>query len=170
MEEASAFRDALKGLKSMHDRSWLHSDLKPNNIGVTGKSPLGAVLLDVGSSARVQPGTAGIKATPGSGGTIGYMSPERELEEYDQGEDIWAMGVILYMLTHGHHPWKFSINPWRDEPENEKLRGGFRDCYDATLKEMTSQYETARRSPTEGYIHRTSPCCVASCGWLQNKD
>ena len=56
MEAAAAFRDALVGLKSMHDADWLHRDLKPTNIGIIG-TPARYVLLDVGTSAYLRPGS-----------------------------------------------------------------------------------------------------------------
>lgn len=65
----------------------------------------------------------GVNATlqpePGLIGTVGYLALEFELKEYDQSIDIWAMGIILYHLTYDHHPWKFAINPWCDDKENE---------------------------------------------------
>lgn len=133
----------------MHDQGWLHRDLKPTNIGIVGM-PLRSVLLDIGTSAQ---GTA-LLPEPGCGGTQGYLAPERELEKYDNSVDIWAMGVILYELTYGHHPWKFAINPWREGKENEKLRPAFRKSYQDTIDRMARDYQSARRSPTEGYIHR----------------
>ncbi len=54
-EAASAFRDALLGVKFMHDRGWLHRDLKPTNIGLIG-TPLRSVLLDVGTSRHIPVG------------------------------------------------------------------------------------------------------------------
>jgi hypothetical protein len=62
----------------------------------------------------------------------------------------------IRILTYGRHPWKFAINPWRREPENEKLRKNFRESYDAAVLEMTRDYKTACQSPTKGYIHRSA--------------
>lgn len=45
-------------------------------------------------------------------GTVDKVS---ELKECNNKIDTWAMGVILYYLTYDHHPWKFAINPWRDD-------------------------------------------------------
>ncbi|KAL9014351.1 MAG: hypothetical protein Q9173_001000 [Seirophora scorigena] len=123
MEAAIVFRDALEGLKSMHDGRWLHHDMKPTNIGLVG-SPLRSVLLDVGTSARIQRGVA-LQPEPGARGTVGYLAPELELKEYDFSIDIWAMGVILYELTYGHHPWNFTLNPWREGKKYEMLRPAF---------------------------------------------
>ncbi|KAL8941859.1 MAG: hypothetical protein Q9216_002003 [Gyalolechia sp. 2 TL-2023] len=151
MEAAIAFRDALIGLKFMHDGRWLHRDIKPTNIGLVGW-PLRSVLLDVGTSACIQPGVA-LQPEPGARGTVGYLAHELELEEYDFSIDIWAMGVILYELTYGHHPWKFTLNPWRDGQKYEVLRPAFRESYQNALDIMGRDYNMARRSPTVGFIH-----------------
>ncbi|MCJ1309560.1 hypothetical protein MMC25_003220 [Agyrium rufum] len=98
IEAATAFRSALLGVKVMHDGCWLHQDLKPSNIGLTG-TPRRSVLLDVGTSKRIQAGGS-LRPNPGGAGTIGYLAPERELEDYDQSIDIWAMGIILFELTY----------------------------------------------------------------------
>ena len=152
MEAAGAFREALLAVKVFHDHHWMHRDLKPANIGIIGK-PLRCILLDTGTSVYLKPGH-GLQPNPGHRGTLNYLAPERELGKYDLSVDIWAMGVILYQLTYGHHPWKFAINPWRDEEENEKLRPEFRKSYQDVIDKMTADYQSAHQSPTQGYIHR----------------
>ena len=151
---AAIFRSALEGVKFLHSKNWLHLDLKPANIGVMG-NPGRAVLLDIGHARQLEPGAV-IRPTPDCGGTIGYLAPERELGNYDHLADIWSMGVILYELTHGHHPWKFALNPWRDREENKELRPTFLKSYQAATDRMKNDYGAARQSPPEGYIHRTS--------------
>lgn len=155
MDAAGVFRDALLGVKVMHDQYWLHGDLKPANIGIIGQPPR-SVLLDVGTSARLG-ADATIQPTPGVGGTVGYLAPERELQEYDRSIDIWAMGIIGYELTYGYHPWKYSVNPWREGKENEKLQPLFREDYAEVIKRLARHYQSARLSPTRGYIHRKYP-------------
>ncbi|KAI0453499.1 kinase-like domain-containing protein [Xylaria acuta] len=152
IETAITFRDALAGLQVMHNGGWTHRDLKPTNIGVVG-TPARAVLLDVGTSAYLRHGTT-IKPNPGAVGTIGYLAPELELEDYNHSIDIWAMGVTLYYLTYKHHPWHLALNPWRDGKENEELRPHFRKMYQEAIDKMTIDYNIARQSPTAGYIHR----------------
>lgn len=151
-EAANAFRAALLGIKVMHDGCWLHRDLKPTNIGLIGK-PLYSVLLDTGTSRHIQAGGSLIPE-PGTVGTIGYLAPELELENYDRSIDIWSMGIILFELTYNYHPWKFSINPWRDGEDNEKLRPSFQKTYQNAIDKMARDYKSARSSPVRDYIHR----------------
>ncbi|KAI1420108.1 kinase-like domain-containing protein [Xylaria sp. FL1777] len=152
IEAATAFRTALLGVKVMHDGGWLHRDLKPTNIGLIGK-PVRSVLLDVGTSRHIQAGGSLVPA-PGTVGTIGYLAPELELEDYNHSIDIWSMGIILFELTYNYQPWKFSINPWRDGKDNEKLRPLFQKSYQDAINKMAGDYKSARASPARGYIHR----------------
>src|ERR1700733_10951412 len=131
---ASVFRDALQGLKFLHDNSWLHGDVKPDNIGVTGTPPR-AVLLDLGGALNIR-GRTRLPATPGVGGTVGYLAPEREMQGFDQTADIWAMGGVGDELTYGHHPWRFSVNPSRPGTENERTRPAFDQKYGVALGQL----------------------------------
>ncbi|KAI0185407.1 kinase-like domain-containing protein [Xylaria flabelliformis] len=101
-EAAIAFRSALLGVKVMHDGGWVHSDLKPANIGFIPKS-LHSVLLDTGSSMHIKKDEF-LDHRPGTVGTIGYLAPELEMRCWDHSIDIWSMGVILYQLIIGCLP------------------------------------------------------------------
>lgn len=160
METAAAFRDALEGVKVMHEKRWVHRDLKPANIGLVGNPPR-SVLLDNGTAAYIQPGRM-LRPKPGEIGTVGFLAPELELDDYDHGVDIWAMGVILYYLTYGHHPWNYALNPWRDVKECETLRSSFQKSYQDAINRMTVDYHRARHSPAAGYIHRGCSLCKVS--------
>ncbi|KAI0859240.1 kinase-like domain-containing protein [Xylaria cubensis] len=92
MEAATILREALLGLKFLHDNDWIHKDIKPQNIGVIRSNPPRAVILDVGQAVFLASG-ATLEATPGFGGTVGYLAPEREMTRYDKGADIWSYGV-----------------------------------------------------------------------------
>ncbi|KAI6447275.1 hypothetical protein MCOR17_010587, partial [Pyricularia oryzae] len=76
-EEAQLFRSLLQ-VKVLHDRGWLHGDLKAGNVGIIG-TPQRAVLLDIGNAKHLRPGYH-LGPTPGSGGTVGYIAPKREME------------------------------------------------------------------------------------------
>lgn len=157
MKAAAVFRDALKALKVMHDGNWLHRDLKPANICVF-KTRTRSILLDVGTAAQIEPGGV-LRSEPGCFGTIGYLAPELELDDYDHSIDIWAMGIILYQLTYGHHPWKFAINPWCNEEDNRKVRQAFEKRYVKAVEQMMEDDDDACQSPTAEYLHRR--CCLS---------
>ncbi|KAH8836626.1 hypothetical protein MCOR31_011493 [Pyricularia oryzae] len=132
-EEAQLFRSLLLQVKVLHDRGWLHGDLKPENVGIIG-TPQRAVLLDIGNAKHLRPGCR-LDPIPGSGGIIGYIAPEREMESYDRSIDIWSLGVIGYEITYGYPPWKQPQNSWRRD-RCDSLREAFHKQYDETITKL----------------------------------
>jgi serine/threonine protein kinase len=148
---ASVFRSAMVGTNAMHKIGWLHGDLKPANIGLVG-SPLRAVLLDIGHAAQLGLGFT-LDPTPGRGGTLGYLAPEREMESYGHAVDIWSLGVIGFELTYGFHPWTFAHNPWRDDRrECKDLRPEFDEAYKDAIKALTR--DASEPEPSDQHIQR----------------
>lgn len=164
MVAAIIFRDVLLGLEFLHKNGWLHRDIKPQNIGVTLGSPPRAVILDVGQAEVLALGIK-LQATPGQGGTLGYLAPEREMSHYDHGADIWPMGVIAIELTYGRHPFRFAINPWRPGEQHEEIRPAFHQRYQAAVDKLSNDYRqcvgqnTANRDSS--FIHRKCQFVVA---------
>jgi serine/threonine protein kinase/Flp pilus assembly protein TadD len=95
-------------LQFIHDRKVLHRDLKPSNVLVT---PDGRpMLLDFNLCADPEAADSRL------GGTLPYMPPEQLLalrqdqtaekaESLDARSDIYSLGVILYELFTGRHPF-----------------------------------------------------------------
>lgn len=159
IEAAAVFRDALLGLKFMHNHGWVHCDIKPHNIGVISGR---AVLLDVGQAQFLRSGFT-LPAQPGRGGTVNYLAPEREMTEYNHAVDIWPMGCIGFELTYGYHPLKFAANPWR--PEHEEMRQAFHQRYQEAIDKLLAdhrQYVSQRAADTNNphFIHRKWPLTV----------
>jgi len=98
-----------EGLAAAHELGIVHRDLKPANIMV---SEGGLVkILDFGLARRTADpaGDSGHELS-GSGsnraGTVGYMAPELFLGQAATPQsDIFALGVIVYMLLAGEHPF-----------------------------------------------------------------
>lgn len=96
-EKLAAIAQIVDAVSYLHRNGWLHLDLKPDNILV---GPSGPVLLDLGSMCRVdaQAGTAG--------GTLGFAAPEVVAGQAPAiGSDIYAIGVLLYLLMVGESPF-----------------------------------------------------------------
>ncbi|CAL8070683.1 unnamed protein product [Calicophoron daubneyi] len=87
-----------------HDHNIVHRDLKPENLLLASKSKGAAVkLADFGLAIEVQNDQP---AWYGFAGTPGYLSPEvLRKEAYGKPVDIWACGVILYILLVGYPPF-----------------------------------------------------------------
>ena len=92
------------------------------------------VLLDTEDAIYAPRGIATV--TPGTKGTVGYISPERELGEFTPTTDVWAVGVTAIWMLLGRHPWQYRVNPWREGEASEGKRWLFHRHYDAAVKSI----------------------------------
>ncbi|XP_076125965.1 calcium/calmodulin-dependent protein kinase (CaM kinase) II beta 1 isoform X6 [Alosa pseudoharengus] len=94
----------LDSVNHIHLHDIVHRDLKPENLLLASKCKNAAVkLADFGLAIEVQ---GDQQAWFGFAGTPGYLSPEvLRKEAYGKPVDIWACGVILYILLVGYPPF-----------------------------------------------------------------
>uniref|UniRef100_A0A669DPB6 calcium/calmodulin-dependent protein kinase n=1 Tax=Oreochromis niloticus TaxID=8128 RepID=A0A669DPB6_ORENI len=94
----------LDSVSYTHHHDIVHRDLKPENLLLASKCKNAAVkLADFGLAIEVQ---GDQQAWFGFAGTPGYLSPEvLRKEAYGKPVDIWACGVILYILLVGYPPF-----------------------------------------------------------------
>ncbi|XP_056904458.1 calcium/calmodulin-dependent protein kinase type II subunit gamma isoform X15 [Takifugu flavidus] len=94
----------LESICHIHQHDIVHRDLKPENLLLASKMKGAAVkLADFGLAIEVQ---GEQQAWFGFAGTPGYLSPEvLRKDPYGRPVDIWACGVILYILLVGYPPF-----------------------------------------------------------------
>ncbi len=95
----------VEALKHAHKNGFTHRDLKPENIlldedGRSYLTDFGLAVHDLQEGENVND----------SAGTPAYMAPEQivasaDSQRLDGRSDIWAVGILLYQMLSGYHPF-----------------------------------------------------------------
>jgi len=121
-DASHCIQQILESVNHCHMNGVVHRDLKPENLLLASKAKGAAVkLADFGLAIEVQ---GDQQAWFGFAGTPGYLSPEvLKKEPYGKPVDIWACGVILYILLVGYPPF------WDEDQQKlyAQIRGGAYD-------------------------------------------
>ena len=106
-------RQVLEALRAAHCAGIVHRDLKPQNIMVRFDGYV--KVLDFGLAKQLPTARSAPRETiappdasvPGQiVGTVAYMSPEQiQGHPVDQRSDLFAVGIILFEMLTGQHPW-----------------------------------------------------------------
>ena len=107
-EAATLISELAGAIAIMHAQDMCHADIKPENLLLTSDGHV--KLVDFGLSAqfnhekkRVDPNGAD---PSGAIGTLAYFSPEMFASGAPSRQaDLWALGVITYMLLTAGHPF-----------------------------------------------------------------
>ncbi|MDX8390421.1 MAG: serine/threonine-protein kinase [Mariprofundaceae bacterium] len=121
LKEVLRFSEAiLSGLGYAHKRGIIHRDLKPANVliakdGVVKIMDFGLAKPDQGDDDLTQSG-----ATVGS---FRYMAPEQILNQsMDARTDLYAFGIMLYLMCVGKHPFSTSATGGEFEIMEKQVR------------------------------------------------
>uniref|UniRef100_A0A671QR77 calcium/calmodulin-dependent protein kinase n=1 Tax=Sinocyclocheilus anshuiensis TaxID=1608454 RepID=A0A671QR77_9TELE len=103
-DASHCIQQILESVHHCHVNGIVHRDLKPENLLLASKMKGAAVkLADFGLAIEVQ---GDQQAWFGFAGTPGYLSPEvLRKDPYGKPVDMWACGVILYILLVGYPPF-----------------------------------------------------------------
>ncbi|MDI6808876.1 MAG: protein kinase [Candidatus Eisenbacteria bacterium] len=103
MDALDITEQIARGLMRAHGQRIVHRDIKPANILVTQDGQV--KILDFGLAKLT--GQTQITRAGSAVGTVSYMSPEQlRGEEADGRADIWALGVLIYEMISGRHPFR----------------------------------------------------------------
>jgi calcium/calmodulin-dependent protein kinase I len=106
-DASQVMRDVVKGVQYLHMHAIVHRDIKPENVLCKAKSlPLQVKLADFGLANFSEDGTVQESRAGCIVGTPGYVAPEVvKREEYGPAIDLWACGVLLYIMLSGKMPF-----------------------------------------------------------------
>ena len=103
-EAKKIFKQIYEAVCYIHSQNIIHRDLKPNNILFLDKERTHIVIIDFGISGMAN----GNQREKIKAGTTSFLPPEMASgEEYSSNPklDIWAMGIILYLMVEGCYPF-----------------------------------------------------------------
>lgn len=105
-ECVACIEQLLTGLAHLHDKGFLHSDLKPENIYVEeGPEGLGYRIGDLGSAVRSKDPANGRIGV----GTPAYAAPETLFKRQNLRSDLYSVGIIAFELFVGRLPFEGSV-------------------------------------------------------------
>lgn len=98
-EKEKCFMQLLSGISYSHQLKIIHRDIKLENLIISKSGQL--KILDFGM-ARDLSWQSGDHS---SGGTVNFMAPEQFKGQSSMASDVWALGVILYILVTNTVPY-----------------------------------------------------------------
>ncbi|XP_065220483.1 twitchin isoform X27 [Planococcus citri] len=111
-EVINYMRQICEAIKHMHERNIIHLDIKPENIMCQTKYSTDVKLIDFGLATKLDPNEV-VKI---STGTAEFAAPEIvEREPVGFYTDMWACGVLAYVLLSG-------LSPFAGENDIETLK------------------------------------------------
>ena len=104
------FRQVAGGLDALHEAGYVHADIKPNNIMLTGEGRV--KIIDFGQSCRIGQKKERIQGTPD------YIAPEQVRRmPLDRRTDLFNLGATMY--------WVLTNRPYPTDIQPDAKPGGY---------------------------------------------
>jgi serine/threonine protein kinase len=129
-DAARLVREVASALAFIHGIDCVHGDMKPENIMLSTENPSDSVvkLVDFGC-AQVTAEDSAFKTSDNNKAAVtpAYCPPEVVDERLakstnDPSMDMWALGIILYIMLTGMHPFDLEGNASDDEIKTNVLK------------------------------------------------
>jgi serine/threonine protein kinase len=129
-DAARLVREVASALAFLHGGPGLvHCDLKPENLMLSSLNPSDAVikLIDFGCAVVIGDDDDDNEIMKSTGRTLAYCPPEvlnsNSRTAINPAVDMWAMGVIIYIMLTGLHPFDLSGHSSDEEVAQEIVQG-----------------------------------------------
>lgn len=125
-------KDVASGLEYLHERDFIHQDIKPDNILIDEEGNF--LISDFGISTKARTTLRKSVQNVSGTGTMAYMAPERFSKNHEpiKASDIWALGATVYEIMEGHPPF-------------DEMGGGFQKN-GADIPDFTTNYSEKLKS------------------------
>ncbi|KAF8407286.1 hypothetical protein HHK36_006413 [Tetracentron sinense] len=150
-------RSILRGLVHIHERGYVHCDIKPENVILvpavsTSEFEFDAKIADFGLARKVEKNKKR-KEAPCFRGTALYMSPESiTIYKQEPCMDIWALGCVVIEMITGKPAWH-----WGPDTDVKDLL--FEIAYGGEMPKMPSGLSDKGKD----FLHK----CFARDSWLR---
>jgi calcium/calmodulin-dependent protein kinase-4 len=114
---ANIVRQVLEGLAYLHENGIAHCDLKPANIMFAADGSV--KIIDLGLSQNIESDSMFTDAC----GSAGFMAPEIFHDAYNELCDLWALGIITFIMLFGFNPFDPRASFDRSKVKSRILKG-----------------------------------------------
>ena len=101
-------RRCALGLKHMHDKGWIHCDVKPDNFLADEQANVKLIDFSIGVRDKKKGGIGSLFGSRPKAirGTRSYMAPEQIRRKHpDARSDIYGLGCVIFELLSGKTPY-----------------------------------------------------------------
>lgn len=148
--------EMLQAIAYLHQRRIIHRDLKPQNVLVSSQDQVKVMDFGVALAPHLLDTDVEDAQARGLVGTLGYIAPEQfKNEPASIASDLYAVGVMIFELFAGHHPFNVSeftrylAQIMRHEPDLSLIPAFLRPI----VKRLLAKDPAVRHSSASDLIH-----------------
>jgi len=172
------YEQLCDALKAAHAKGFIHRDLKPDNVIVLRRPPFPFIkILDFGL-AKLRGSITSTNTEVGTVlGTPEYMAPEQcRGDNVDARTDVYALGVMLYELTTGRHPFtdkspfRVLAMQQRDVPKPPSAFSQIPEALEWVILRAMAKHPNQRFQTVEDLMNHLTRVVTERLPWTINLD